>query len=349
MPENEVLVVENNEATEDDNKMTLEEYQKKYSRPINEKAARAFLFIFAAAIGIIVFFCLFLIVLKLFDIHKIAGYVGIPVAVLVFIAIYVVPLVKIGQAKPFITNVDRSNARAAKKYNKELRQNIADKMIDLKAKTTGVMWYSEEKVGKLAIARQTHDDKGLKKALTEMYDTDVKAAANKMIRDHAFKVGITTALSQNEKIDTLFVITYDLGLIKDLIYLYGFRPSDTKLMKIYQSVIADALIAYGLGNATSSIATGVVKKMGKVVDKIPVLGSAISTVIDSVAQGIINSSLTILIGFQTKKYLMKEYHLQDILDNVELPEEVDQEASLLIDSVKDDITRTAKGKVVEPA
>jgi uncharacterized membrane protein YcjF (UPF0283 family) len=351
MPENEVMVVneKKNEDTTDESKLTLEEYQRKYSRPVNEKAARAFLFIFAAAIGIIVFFCLFLIVLRLFDIHKIAGYVSIPIAVLVFIFVYVVPLVKIGQAKPFITNVDRSNARAAQKYNKQLRENIADKMIDLKAKTTGVMWYSEEKVGKLAIARQTHDDKGLKKALTEMYETDVKAAANKMIRDHAFKVGITTALSQSERIDTLFVVTYDLGLIKDLIYLYGFRPSDTQLMKIYQTVVANALIAYGLGNATGSIATGVVKKMGKVVDKIPVLGSAISTVIDSVAQGVINSSLTVLIGFQTKKYMMKEYHLQDILDTIELPEEVDQEATELMDSLKDDITKTAKGKAPQAA
>ena len=349
MPENELAVVETKEEkTTDDNKMTLEEYQKKYSRPVNEKAARAFLFIFAAAIGIIIFFCLFSLVLKLFEIHKYAGYAGIPIAVLVFIFVYIVPLVKIGQAKPFMTNVDKSNARAAQKYNKQLRENIADKMIDLKAKTQGVMWYSEEKVGKLAIARQTHDDKALKKALTDMYNTDVKVAANKMIRDHAFKVGITTALSQNEKIDTLFVVTYDLGLIKDLIYLYGFRPSDTQLMKCYQTVIADALIAYGLGNATSSIATGVVKKMGKVVDKIPVLGSAISTAIDSVAQGVINSSLTVLIGFQTRKYMMKEYHLQDVLDSIELPEEVDQEATELMDSLKDDITKTSRGKV-QPA
>ena len=165
-----------------------------------------------------------------------------------------------------------------------------------------------------------------------------------MIRDHAVKVGITTALSQNEKIDTLFVITYNLNLIKDLIYLYGFRPSDTQLMKCYQAVIADALVAYGLGNATGAIATGVVKKMGNVVDKVPVLGSMVSTVIDSVTQGLVNASLTVLIGFQTKKYLMKEYHLQDILDTVVLPteEEEEEEASMLMDSIKQDITYTAK-------
>ena len=351
MAKNELALKEDKENKKETGKLTLEEYQKKYSKPVNEKVAKTFLFIFAAAIGIIIFFCLFSFVIKVyetFDKNNIALYISIPIALLIFIFVYVVPLYKIHEAKPFITNVDSRNAKEAKKYNKALRESIADKMIDLKAKTTGVTWYSEANVGKLAIARQTHDDEELKKALTETYDTDVKAAANKMIRDHAFKVGVTTALSQSEKIDTLFVVTYDLNLIKDLIYLYGFRPSDTQLMKCYQSVIADALIAYGLGNATSAIATGVVKKMGNVVDKVPVLGSMVSTVIDSVTQGLVNASLTVIIGFQTKKYLMKEYHLQDILDTVELPteEEEAEEASELMDSLKKDIALTAKkGKV----
>jgi uncharacterized membrane protein YcjF (UPF0283 family) len=351
MSKNELVLKEDKENKKEIGKLTLEEYRKKYSKPVNEKVAITFLFIFAVAIGIIIFFCLFSFVIKVyetFDKNNIAIYILIPIALLIFICVYVIPLHKIHEAKPFITNVDSRNAREAKKYNKALRESIADKMIDLKAKTTGVTGYSEVNVGKLAIARQTHDDEELKKVLTETYDTDVKAAANKMIRDHAFKVGVKSALSQFEKIDTLFVVTYDLNLINDLIYLYGFRPSDTQLMKCYQSFIADALIAYGLGNATSAIATGVVKKMGNVVDKVPVLGSMVSTVIDSVTQGFVNASLTVIIGLQTKKYLMKEYHLQDILDTVELPteEEEAEEASELMDSLKKDITLTAnKGKV----
>ena len=348
---NELVEVKKEEKT-DENKLTLEEYQKKYTRPVNEKLAKSFLFVFAAAIAIIILFCLFSLVIKIYEIFDkniIAIYASVPIAVMIFIVVYVIPLYKIHQAKPFITNVDKSNIKQAKKYNRMLRENIADKMIDLKAKTQGVTWYSDVMVGKLALARQTHDDKALRKALTETYETDVKQAANRMIRDHAFKVGITTALSQNEKIDTLFVVTYDLNLIKDLIYLYGFRPSDTQLMKIYQTVIADALIAYGLSNATSSIATGVVKKMGKVADSIPVLGTAISTVIDSVAQGVINSTLTVFIGFQAKKYLIKEYNLQDILEDVVLSEEEEAIAQAeMANELKEDITKASKNKKPTP-
>ncbi len=327
----------------DNQKMTLEEYQKKYSKPYNEKAAKSFLFMLGAAIGLIIIFCLFLIVMKIFDINKIAGYISIGVAALIYLVIYVIPVIKIRSTKSFMTNVTSENASAAKKYNKKLREDIADKMIDLSQKADDVTWYSDEKIGKLAIARQTHNDEGLKDALTETYKTDVNKAGNKMIRDHALKVGVTTALSQNEKIDTLFVVMYDLSLIKDLIFLYGFRPNDRQLSKIYRNVIGDAIIAYGLGNATGSMASGIVKKMGKGLDGIPLLGSAISTVIDSVAQGVINSTLTVLIGFQTKKYLMKEYKLQDILDNVIVTEEeLDTEAAEMSNNLKADIKEQSK-------
>lgn len=327
-------------------KLTLEEYEKKYSRPENVKAAKTFLFLFATGIGVIIFACLFFIVMKLYEIHEYAGYAGIAVAILVYIFIYIVPLVKITKTKAFITNVDSSNAKNAQKYNKELRSEIADKMIDLKANTYGVGWYSDELIGKLAIAKQTNNDKEIKHVLTEIYDKDVRRACNKMIRDHAFKVGVTTALSQSEKVDTLFVVAYNLSLIKDIIFLYGYRPSDSKLAKIYQTVITDALISYGIGNATGSMATTAVTKFGgKVVDKIPLLGSAIETIIDSAAQGVINSSLTVLIGFQTKKYLKKEYHLQDLLDEIDLSDETEYETEKeMVDALKEDIKRTTSKK-----
>ena len=328
---------------DENKKMTLEEYQKKYSKPYNEKAAKSFLFIFACAIGIIIIFCLFSICSKIYDMNEIAGYVAIGISVLIYLIVYIIPLIKIKNTKSFITNVNSENAREAKKYNKKLREDIADKMIDLSQKATDVSWYSSEKIGKLAVARQTHNDELLKESLTDTYKTDINKACNKMIRDHALKVGVTTAISQNEKIDTLFVVIYDLNLIKDIIFLYGFRPNDRQLSKIYKSVIGDAIIAYGLGNATGSMASGVVKKMGKGLDGLPIIGSAINTVIDSLAQGMINSTLTVMIGMQTKKYLLKEYKLQDILDNVIITEdELENEAIEMSNNLKQDIKEQSK-------
>jgi len=333
-------------AKNDEKKMTLEEYQKKYSKPYNEKAAKSFLFIFAASIGIIIAFCLFSVVMKIYEIsnkNNIALYVSIGAAILLFLVIYGIPLFKIKNTKSFITNVNSDNVKEAKKYNKKLREDIADKMIDLSEKATDVSWYSEERIGKLAVARQTHNDELLKESLTAAYKTDINKACNKMIRDHALKVGVTTAISQSEKIDTLFVVIYNLSLIKDIIFLYGFRPNDRQLSKIYRSVIGDAIIAYGLGNATGSMASGVVKKMGKGLDGIPLIGSAINTVIDSLAQGVINSTLTVMIGIQTKKYLLKEYKLQNILDDVIISEtELENEAKEMSSNLKEDIKEQSK-------
>lgn len=326
-------------------KMTIEEYEQKYTNPENTKAAKSFLFIFAATIGLIIFTCLFFIVLKMFDIHKIAGYVSIVVALIIFIFVYLVPVIKLKNMKAFMTNVNSLNAKKAQKYNKTLREDIADKMIDLTVKTDNVSWYSSEKVGRLAIARQTKNDEELKNVLTDIYNTDVKSAANKMIRERAFKVGLTTALSQSEKLDTLLITVYELNLIKDIVFLYGYRPSDAKLAKIYKNVILSALTAYGVNNATSGMASGVIKKMGNVANSIPILGSAIGTVIDSSLQGVINSSLTVVIGFQTKKYLKDEYHLQDVLDGIDIPDN-DEEEAMMMEEVKNEFSKNQKKKPV---
>ncbi len=324
-------------------KLTLEEYQKKYSKPENIKVAKTFLFVFAASIGVIVFMALFFVVSRLFEIHKIAGYSGAVIAVILYFVIYIIPLVKMTKTKSFIVNVDASNAKEAQKYNRELRNDIADKMIDFTASTGGIGWYNSERIGRLAIARQTKNDNETKKVLTEIYDIDVKNVSNKIIRDHALKVGVTTALSQSKNIDTLFVVAYNLSLIKDIVFLYGYRPSDAKLAKIYQVVIINSLIAYGLG--AGSVSTAASKFGGKALEGIPLLGKSIGTIIDSVAQGMINSTLTAIIGFQTKKYLKKEYHLQDMLDEIEIDDESEETAEQeMVESLKEEIKHKAKEK-----
>ena len=322
----------------DEKKMTFEEYQNKYSKPENLKSAKNFLILFSLAIGVIIFTCLFFIVLKVYDINKIAGYVATGVAVIIYLIVYIIPVIRINNVKSFDVNVDEMNYKNAIKHNKKLREELADKMIDLHSKIDNVSFYNNENIGRLAIARQTNNNDNLKSILTDIYKTDVKKASNKMIRDHAVKVGFTTALSQSEKLDTLFVLIYDLQLIKDIVFLYGFRPSDAKMVKIYKTVLCSALLSYGLGEVTGSVSTGVVKKLSKFVDGIPVIGSAAGAIIDSSLQGVINSSFTVIVGFQTRKYLMKEYKLQNILDNVIIDDEEEEKEKIeLITEVEKEV------------
>lgn len=320
-------------------KMTLAEYEAKYSKRQYTKYAKQIRILLSCLIGLIIFVCLFMLVMKVFEINEYAGYVSIAVAVLVFIFLYIVPMVKIRSYDAFEVNVNKYNAKEAKKHNKKLREDIADKMIEFSTSTEGVAWYNSDMIAKIALARHTKNDVELKKCLTELYEKDVRKTANSIIRDHAIKVGVTTAISQSEKLDTLFVAAYELDLIKDLVFLYGYRPSDAKLLRIYAVVLKNALLAYGIQTTTSNIASGIVQKIGGVMNSIPLLGQAISTVISSASQGIINGAMTVVIGEQTKKYLKDEYHLQDILDDVEI---IDNSEEEMIKDVKEEILKSTK-------
>ena len=67
-----------------------------------------------------------------------------------------------------------------------------------------------------------------------------------------------------------------------------------------------------------------------------------STAIGSVSQGVINGAMTCVIGVQTKKYLIKEYRLQDILDDIQLDD--DEEDKKLLQDVTKEISDNAKKK-----
>ena len=329
--------------SKEDEKMTLEEYEEKYTKTEDSKLVKFGLVLFAASIGIVIFVCLALLVLRIYDINKYAGYGSTAIAVLIFIFVYIVPVVKIHKNKPFITNINNRTVRHAQSYNRKLRNEISDKMIDFTSKVEGKCWYDELLVGKLAIARQTGNDKEVKALLTEIYAGSVKKEANKIISNHAVKVGLLTAASQNAYLDTAFVAVYELGLIKDLVYLYGFRPSNAKLLKIYKNVIVNSLLAYGVSNGTTNLIS---KGLSATFEGLPLLGSLVSTAIASASQGIINGVMTGIIGVQTKRYLIKEYHLQDILDEIELDDPQDDE-EMIKDISKEIKTQTKESKKKE--
>ena len=320
-------------------KMSFDEYKEKYTRPENTKAIKFGLFMFIASVGIIVFACLLLVVLRVFEINEYAGYVAIGVAVLMFIFLYIVPVVQIHKHRPFITNVNNRTVRNAQRHNRQVRNEISDMMIEFVSKVEGMSWYDENLVGKLAIARQTGNDADVKSLLTQIYDTSVKKQADKVISAHAVKVGLITAASQSDKLDAAFVAVYELSLIKDLVYLYGFRPSDAKLLKIYRTVVVNSLLAYGVSVGTTNLIS---KGLSATFEGLPLLGTLISTAIASASQGIVNGVMTGIIGVQTKRYLIKEYHLQDILDSVELDNP--EEDSKMLTEISEEIKTQTKEK-----
>lgn len=320
-------------------KISLDEYIDKYSKPRNTKEIKLFFTLIVSTIGIIIVLMMFSFVQKMFEIHEIAGYISVGISILILIFLYLIPVIRISTTRHFETDVTHQTARAAQKHNMRVRQEIADKMIDLSISTKGNCWYSNEKITAIALYRAKKDNKGLSAALSDIYNTDVKKASRKMISDMSFQVGLTTTISQSEKVDTLIVTVTEINLIKKLVFLYGYRPNDAQMLKIYKAVITNALLAYGVQSATSSIAGGIGKLIGGAAKEIPF----ISTVIGSVTDGTINATLTAIIGFQTIRYLKREYKLQEILDGVEI-EDTEESEQALISDVKKEIAAASKKK-----
>lgn len=327
--------------------MTIYDYEQRYSRRENLRGAKLFLGFVAALAGVFLLVMFALVFLNVYDKNEYVGY-GVGAALIVtFILVYVVPLVKIVKLGHFETNVNGYTAARAKRHNRKLRKQIAEKIIDLTSRVEGVGWYDSEVVGKLAIAVNTDDREGIKKQLTALYTGSVKKSAKDIIFKSSIKTAMYSAFSQSAKIDAALVVVVNMQLIKDIVFLYGFRPSDAKLAKIFVGVIRNSLIAYGLGGV--QIGNTVVKTMGEAVRGIPLLGSAIAALVDSSVQGLTNGMLTTVIGYQTIKYLNREYKLQNILDGIEIVETQEEFEEACAELEKELKKEQKKGKKLAPA
>lgn len=323
-------------------KMTIYEYEEKYVKRQNVKAAKTILYVLTALIGVFFVWCFFSISKTAWEFHPYAGYAAAAISVVLFIFVYIIPIVKIYRTEYFITNVNYKSAARAKRHNKQTRYDIATKIVELCKTVAGVGWYDSLTVEKLEAGVKFHDDAVIKEALTALYKGSVKKSAKQVIFQSALKSAMFSALSQDKRIDTMMIAVVNLQMIKDIIFLYGFRPSETRLVRIFAAVVKNSLVAYGLGGI--KLGNGIVRTMGDAVKGIPFLGEVISTVVDSSVQGLANGTLTAVIGFQTIKYLSVEYKLQNILDDVEIAE-TEEELEATCEELEKELRKKKRGKV----
>lgn len=327
------------EAAEKPAKMTIYEYEQKYVKRQNARGAKFLLRFIAAVIGIFLFVCLFFFTHSVWEMNIYAGYAAAAASALVYICFFIVPLFKIMRSDYFVVNVNAYSAKAAKRHNRKLRRSIAEKIIDVTSKVEGAGWYDSQTVGRLAIAVNAGDEEGIKAGLTALFNGSVKKSSRDLILKGALKSAAYSAVSQTAAIDSALVAFVNLQLIKDIVFLYGFRPSDAKLVKIFGRVLQNSLIAYGMGGLR--IGNTVARTMSGAIKGVPVLGAAVSAIVDSSVQGLTNGALTAVIGYQTIKYLNDEYKLQDILDGVDIPD-TEEEISEACEEIEKELKRETK-------
>lgn len=170
----------------------------------------------------------------------------------------------------------------------------------------------------------------LQTKLNEIFNSTLKKRVNKLIFNHSKTVFISTAISQNGRLDLIASLVVNVRLVKEIVRTCGFRPNFKNLSKLTLKVFSTALIAEGLENVDfSEMLPGNIQSALR---SIPFA----RVVTDSIAQGISNSILTLRIGIITRKYLFadsKELSRNDIRKGA-FVETVKMLPSVLKDSFK---------------
>lgn len=261
---------------------------------MKEKGSRTKFLWYAIALGVIVIFLLMLLssVLgvgeRLRNVHKYLEYsfYFLTVFLVYFLILRPVHIILFSPSFSIETTLDkdsRKNRRVYKKVAKRLisRDDISD---DLKDEIKASMKDSEQ----------------LKNSLYKAFNKQLKKEMNKTIRKNAKTVMISTAISQNGRLDLYTVMVVNLKMIKELVEMCGFRPNMKNLSKLTINVFTTALIAEGLENMDLNdlLPNSTMNMLGE----IPLIKPLISSVI----QGVSNALLTLRIGIVTRKYLFSD-------------------------------------------
>lgn len=248
----------------------------------------------AVAVGVFIVLALIIIASvinvgeKLSAIHPYVayGFYGVSGLLVWFLIINPIRIILLSPAFNIETVLDKPSRKRYLTYKKVAKNIIKNDDI------------SEREKEKLKIAMK--DPEELLAALQHLYNTTLKKKVNKVIFNHSKTVMISTALSQNGRLDFFATLTVNIRMIKEIVVTCGFRPSYKNLSKLTLRVFSTALIAEGLesiefSELLPSSAQGFLKS-------IPFA----RVITDSLAQGISNGILTLRVGIVTRKYLFAD-------------------------------------------
>lgn len=224
--------------------------------------------------------------------RSISEYLEYGFYILAFLLVYVLiinPLRIIIFAPTFsVATILDKNTKQKKKTYKKVTKNILK---------NGSLVETDKEL----LAGGLKNDAEIQEVLNQYFNKSLKADINKIIVRNAKSVMVSTAISQNGRLDFISVVVVNLKMIKEIVLKCGFRPSYPKLGKLAVNVFSTAMIAEGLeGLDFSDLFPASTTNF---LSEIPI----IKPIASSILQGISNALLTIRIGIVTRKYLFSDY------------------------------------------
>ena len=317
-----------------DEELAFIAYQENVTRSKEEKRTRWILIALTVAIYLLGLGLFAIIVQTVYNINQIAGLVTGAVLLVLYTICFVIVIVSIFSKHSFDLEFKKRNTghfseRANNKVRWEIAKNIKEQSVVLnyienQEKKEFLNKTEAEKVDafttitKLLEKYPSHipgsanpDSQKLAESLSISMRKDgvIYKKAKKLILRRAVSTGCLTALSQNAIVDASVVAIKNVQLIKDLIWLYGFRPTNAEMTKILSRVVRNVCIAIGFNSMPKST-TWASKVFNK--DSSNFLIQLLGQAIDMGAQFLGNGAMTYLVGKYTVNALLSQYRIQDL-------------------------------------
>ncbi|MBO6119961.1 MAG: YcjF family protein [Lachnospiraceae bacterium] len=288
---------------------------------------------------IIVVFGLFVISLllnisdRIRNFNQVAGLISLVIFAILFLYFYVRPILSIYGMLYFESRVQGRSSRLANAHNIKTRKKIAEHIINFNQHVKDANWYDKVLVQELKVAVHSNDNQKIFETLTKLMNGSIKKASNKLIVTSAVQSGVYSAIVPSQQLDALLVAGVNFKMIRDILFLYGFRPTNARLVKIFINSIIGSLAAYGIeGSGIGSF----IAKLGS--RAIPIINESSSFLVDAGVQAFTNGTLTMWIGYKAIDYLKKEYKLQVVLGDIDVlddDKEFDDTRKEVVSELKD--------------
>lgn len=214
------------------------------------------------------------------------AFYALSVVLLYFLILNPLRIILFAPTFSIVTVLDKDNNKSYKVYKKVAKTLIENNSLD------------EDDKKKIRSGLKNKEE--LKVTLSRIYDSSIKKQINKIILKNAKTVFISTAISQNGKLDMATVLSVNFKMIKEIVVKAGFRPSYPKLGKLALRVLSTALIAENLEGLEFTDLFP--QSTANVLSEIPL----IKPLTNSILNGLSNGLLTLRIGICARRYLFSD-------------------------------------------
>ncbi len=217
-----------------------------------------------------------------YTIHPVAGIVTLVALVLLFGGLIAAPIVAYYRLPQTLIPPEDKESEAYAEYLVALKKRLSNNPF----------------IKEAGISVETDEDIQTAFALLDQ-------KANDLIKNTASTIFLSTAVSQNGRLDAIMVLAAQTKLVWQITHLYFQRPTLKHMVKLYGNIAATTFVASELDdmNLARYVEPGLSTILGtSVLKMVPGAQVAANVITNSIIEGTANAFLTLRVGVITRRY-----------------------------------------------